>query len=335
MSTDIHADRDDTPGEFKNDESFRNRTQAGVEFLRGQFEEVDAGDEVTPDEQVAEPKGVVATAPAPTNGEADSGMAAVARAEARGRELFDKREKELEAKEQKLSESMAKIEQFEQLRSRARENPLAVVQELAGPGTNAEDLVGTMYSSLAGVEGEARTSGEVDSLKARLDRMEKENSEYREQAAKTQQQKEQDTFQRDYLGQISGFLGSEETGKDDDLSYVAAYYAGSPDSAKVDVFNMAGQLAAQNPEGPLIRPDEAARKLNEHLSKVFGPMVKVLLEKQSEGKTQAAPVSPPADNRTLTNAASQITQPNTKRQMTRQERTQRATAWAKQNLKFE
>lgn len=327
MSQNDPEDTPDAPNPDANYQSKIDRNATGLEALQGIFANIDAEDAPAP--EVVVPPTPEAAAPAePT----DPALAVIANAEARSRGLLDQREAELNKREESIGDRMSKIEEFDQLRSRFMEDPVAVARELSGGSKSPEELAAMFYSALPDIDEEIKSNGQMDGIQARLDRMEKENQEYRAKEVEATQHRERQTFRDSYVGEIRSYLSSEDTTASDDLTFVNAYYAANPDAATADVFTLAGQMAQERGKGPLVRAPEVAQKLNETLSQVFGPMIEAMVKAKTEGNTPTAPVRHPADNRTLSNSASAPTTLPTNKKMTRQERLRHATAWANANM---
>lgn len=240
--------------------------------------------------------------PAPDEAQAeDRGLASIAREEAR----IQMEKAELKKQREELEAMMEQVKSFNSIKDRFNEDPIGVARELAGRDIPAEDLAAKFYSALPG--GEETDVNKYDSLQARLDRLEKENQEYRTQAEKAQAERDQKAFQQKYLGEISDFMLDDATMGNNELEFVNAYFSSNKEAAVSDIFNIAARLASENPDGPLVSPAEAAKAVNEHLGKLVGPILEAR-SKKTEGKPKSAPKEkPPTSNRTLMNTAQTTT----------------------------
>jgi hypothetical protein len=314
-----------------------SRVQAGVDAFKAIAAEWDGEPAEEHTQDMPSPVAVQAeTAKAPEAKKApdadESGLAAIARAEARARDLFDRRESELKAREEKMAAALEQIEEINRLKKKWREDPIAVNKVLAGEDFDQDSFTARVYASLPDADEELKSSSKYESLEARLERMEAENKEYRDQIERQQQDRQMSEYRNQYVANAKEYIGGDSGQKDNE--YVAAYFAENPQSALSDVITMAARVGES--EGREVKPDEAVKLLNEQLSKAFGPMVQRMLKSRTEVTTKSAPQRTPADLRTLRNSASASTNQSSARseqrsKMTRHDRVNAGLAWARAN----
>jgi len=331
------AEQDTEAQEQRNYIRKEARVNAGVEAFKAMAAEWDSeSSTVEPTQDMP----LVTTPPAPAAADAatkaaepeDTSLAAIARAEARARDLFDRREKELKEKEEKIAAALEKVEELNRLKQRWREDPIAVNKVLAGDDFDQDSFTARVYASLPDADETVKTSSKYESIEARLERMERENKEYREQIERQQQERQMHEYRDRYVSTAKEYLGSEPAQKEHD--FVSAYFAENPQAAMSDVVMMAARTGEA--EGREVTPEEAVKLLNNQLSKAFGPMVQRLLKTKSEGKPTSAPQRTQADTRTLRNSAGTLTSPRSARadqrqKMTRHDRVNAGLAWARAN----
>lgn len=303
-----------------------DRLKAGTEFL-AQAYAAEAPEAVPADTNSSggAPPAEAAPATGATSTPSD-GLAAIARAEARSREMYEKQKAELlelrqqvDGKHKDISDKESKLEDR---RRKFREAPLEAARELLGEDATDDDIIGLFYGSLP-VDG--KPGNTEHKLLARLDRIEKENAEYKKSIEAREREQSDRAFQERYRGDLTSYMSKP----DDGLDYLSAYYASHPQDTVQSLFKTAVDMASANPEGELVKPAEVAKNLNGTLEKMLAPVVEALMKKQ--GKSRSAPERT-ADGRTLTNSASPRTSPESNKPVSRQERYERAVAWAKVNL---